>query len=295
MAVKQGVHAEANEAKAQETPVCGVIMPISGDDEYSSEHWRRVQRIIVRAIERAGMKPQMVWENPEADVIHSRILQGIYESDVVIADVSGLNPNVMLELGLRLSTKKPTLVITDGHKKPPFDIGVFQYHSYTRDLEYNSVDAFIAEISIKLETILTAYNEKRYKSFVENFTFEVVQPTEVTVTAEVAITERLDAFARQLSRMEGRITARQGQANAIKPAAIAFPVRAKFVSEIEDARQIVTQLMTFPTVTAVSHSDPSSKEGTMFFVKFSEGMSAAERDNARSWVTKTVDDMDVPF
>ena len=85
-----------------------LILPIAsmGEDD-PEEHWRRVRKILQRAIDRAGMRAQLVWENPEVDVIQSAILQNLYENDVVVCDVTNLNPNVMLEAGLRLSTKRP--------------------------------------------------------------------------------------------------------------------------------------------------------------------------------------------
>ncbi len=280
--------------KSAAKPVCGIIMPIAGDGEYTAEHWRRVQRIIERSIIKAEMTVRLVWERPEVDVIHARILQGIYESDVVICDVSGLNPNVMLELGLRLSTRRPTIVITDSEKKPPFDIGVFQYHSYQRDLEYNSVDGFIDEISKKLRQVSEAYEQKRYKSFVENFTFEVVEPTEVTVTTEFAITERLDSFARQLSRMEGRIAGWRGQNSVASAEDFSIKINAQFVTNRDEADAIATLLAANEDVKGVSYVEPTSS-GTVFTVRGGSGLSMSRRSALRQWVAKTVDDIDVPF
>lgn len=82
--------------KVADRSVCGIVMPIAAmGDLYPEEHWRRVRKILQRAVEKADMHHQLVWENPEVDVIQSAILQNIYENDVVICDVSGLNPNVM--------------------------------------------------------------------------------------------------------------------------------------------------------------------------------------------------------
>lgn len=51
------------------------------------------------------------------------IVQPIYEADVVIADLTGLNPNVMYELGLAHSFNKKTITITqDELSTLPFDL-----------------------------------------------------------------------------------------------------------------------------------------------------------------------------
>ena len=60
------------------------------------------------------------------------ILESINESLVVIADVSGLNPNVLYELGISHTIKKEqTIIIThENYNKLPFDIKPFRSIKY---------------------------------------------------------------------------------------------------------------------------------------------------------------------
>lgn len=210
---------------------CGIVMPIAAmGDDYPEEHWRRVRKIFQRAVERAEMRPQLVWENPEVDVIQSAILQNLYENDVVICDVSGLNPNVMLEAGLRLSTKKPTIIVTDRRIKPPFDIGVVGYIDYQRDLEYNAIEAFIEKLSSKIISVRDAYDSGAYKSFVENFTFETVTPSTVNVSGEEYIKDQLETLVATVRRLEA-----QGTAPASTPPANRTPRRIRPIANIRAA------------------------------------------------------------
>ncbi|HJO67136.1 MAG TPA: hypothetical protein QF469_17565 [Sphingomonas sanguinis] len=200
-----GGHGDSTQKPPEETTkkVCGIVMPIApmGDD-YPLEHWRRVRKIIERAIHRAGLRPQLVWENSEVDVIQSKILQNIYENDVVVCDVSALNPNVMLETGLRLSTKRPAIIVTDRVKNPPFDIGTIGYIEYQRDLEYNAIEDFIDRLVKKITETLAAVDKKTYVSFVENYRFETVAPATVTVSSEEFLRERVDELASIARRLE---------------------------------------------------------------------------------------------
>jgi hypothetical protein len=181
---------------------CGIVMPIAAiGDQYTEEHWRRVRKILQRAISRSNMNWQLVWENPEVDVIQSAILQNLYENDVVVCDVSGLNPNVMLEAGIRLSTKRPTVIVTDRLLKPPFDIGTIGYIEYQRDLEFNAIEDFIDRLSKKIINVLDAYDKGNYKSFVENYKFELVTPATVTVTTDQYLIGRLDELADSINRI----------------------------------------------------------------------------------------------
>ncbi len=60
------------------------------------------------------------------------IVQPVYEADIVIADLTGLNANVMYELGLAHSFNKKTIIITqDDLSKLPFDLKQYRAKDYT--------------------------------------------------------------------------------------------------------------------------------------------------------------------
>lgn len=60
------------------------------------------------------------------------IIEPIYEADVVIADLTGLNPNVMYELGIAHTFNKKTIVITkDDLSKLPFDLKQYRAKDYS--------------------------------------------------------------------------------------------------------------------------------------------------------------------
>ena len=50
------------------------------------------------------------------------IVERVITSDLVIADVSDLNPNVFYELAIRNAVKKPVIIIKEISQKMPFDI-----------------------------------------------------------------------------------------------------------------------------------------------------------------------------
>ncbi|MEJ1230563.1 MAG: hypothetical protein WDM88_08005 [Galbitalea sp.] len=54
--------------------------------------------------------------------INDQVFRRLYESDLVIADMTGANANVMYELGLRHSIKALTIQVADADSPLPFDI-----------------------------------------------------------------------------------------------------------------------------------------------------------------------------
>lgn len=60
------------------------------------------------------------------------IIEPIYRSDIIIADLTGLNPNVMYELGIAHTFNKKTIVITkDDLAQLPFDLKQYRAKDYS--------------------------------------------------------------------------------------------------------------------------------------------------------------------
>jgi cell fate (sporulation/competence/biofilm development) regulator YlbF (YheA/YmcA/DUF963 family) len=177
-------------------------MPISAiPPEYDATHWADVRRVLDGAIEAAGMVPQIVSDSFETDVIQRRIVHNLYENPVVVCDVSGLNPNVMFELGMRLTFMKPVVIVTDDVKRIPFDTGVIEHLAYPRDLHIHRTQEFSDQLSEKIKLLREQVAGKKFKSFLEAFgKFEVFQPSTESVPADRYIAERLEELTRAVRR-----------------------------------------------------------------------------------------------
>lgn len=167
---------------------CGIIMPISAMNQYSTDHWKEVKSIIVQAtelVEEIDFKTEIV-SNSEGkiDVIHKRIIQNIYNSDIVVCDISGRNPNVLFELGMRLTFDKPTVIIKDDITEFIFDTGVIEHVEYPMDLRYSDIVNFKEKLSNKIKkTYEAAKNDPDYSTFLGGFgEFKVPSINQSTVS-----------------------------------------------------------------------------------------------------------------
>jgi hypothetical protein len=198
-------------------PHCGVIMPISPSDGYTAEHWAEILRLIKESATEAGFTCDMVsGETSENDIIHANIVTSIYRNEIAVCDVSSRNPNVMLELGLRLASKKPVVIVFDGEGNYPFDINTIRFIRYRRDMRYYSTQKFKDELAKKLVEVYKSYEDGKYQSFLSHFNTINVELD--TVGSE---TQSLKEF---LERMNGELT-------DIK-ASLSSPQRAR--TEIQD-------------------------------------------------------------
>ena len=59
------------------------------------------------------------------------IVGGIYQADIVIADLTGHNPNVFYELGLAHAMNKKVIIITQNMAELPFDIKAYRTLGYS--------------------------------------------------------------------------------------------------------------------------------------------------------------------
>lgn len=110
----------------QNSDTCFVAMPFA--DEYKKV-WTHYLK---PAIEQAGLKPVRTDENLPSSSIPMEILTGIAEASLVIADLTGGNPNVFYELGLAHSVKRSTqvILITQDIAQVPFDLRGMRCYEY---------------------------------------------------------------------------------------------------------------------------------------------------------------------
>lgn len=153
-----------------ELPTCGIVMPISAIDGCDETHWLEVRDILGTSIDLAGFRPNLVSLGDDVSVIHKRIVQNLYENPLVVCDVSGKNPNVMFELGMRLAFDRPTIVIKDDRTTYSFDTSPIEHITYPRDLRYPAMVAFGKELTAKVQaTAKRAADDPTYSTFLKHF------------------------------------------------------------------------------------------------------------------------------
>jgi hypothetical protein len=138
-------------AETSKKPICGIVMPISNIDGCAAEHWVEVREILLEAIEEAGFEGNLVSNAEEVGIIQKRIIENLYDNPIVVCDVSGKNPNVMFELGLRLAFDKPTVIIKDDKTAYSFDTAPIEHIEYPRDLRFSQIVEFKERLAEKIK------------------------------------------------------------------------------------------------------------------------------------------------
>jgi len=184
---------ETKNIEKKSIPKCGIIMPISQLDGCSEQHWIDVKNIIFETIEMAGYEPNLVSNADDIGIIQKRIIQNIYDNPIIVCDVSGKNPNVMFELGMRLAFDKPTIIVKDDKTSYSFDTSPIEHLTYPRDLRFNKIVDFKKELSSKIiGTIKKADEDPNFSTFLKHFgKFTVAKLDTTVVTKEDYILDEL--------------------------------------------------------------------------------------------------------
>jgi len=157
------MNAEAKKLK------CGLVMPISAIDGCSEGHWEEVRLIIKEALADTQFTVELVSDSNEIGIIQKRIVQNIYDNDLVICDVSAKNPNVMFELGLRLAFDKPAIIVKDDKTNYSFDTAPIEHLEYPRDLHYHTIQVFKTKLREKVIATYEASKKPEYTTFLKHF------------------------------------------------------------------------------------------------------------------------------
>lgn len=130
---------EENKAKTTENDTekkCFIITPLGNDTDPIR---RQVDGIfdstIAPVLEEFNYKPLLPHRLSIPGSINKQIVQMIHDSDLVIADLTNKNPNVMYELALRHCFGTPAIMIAEKGTELPFDINNQRTIFYINDAQ----------------------------------------------------------------------------------------------------------------------------------------------------------------
>ena len=113
---------------------CFVIMPFRTKTAADRKLQTMYELAIKPAAELEGFDCVRSDEIPEAGLVTEHIVKSTYGADVVIADLTNNNPNVMYELGLAHAFAKPVIMLVQEIDQTPFDLQTYRLVEYHTDL-----------------------------------------------------------------------------------------------------------------------------------------------------------------
>lgn len=184
---------------------CFVVMPISTLDIYADryndpEHFSHVlDYLFIPALEAAGYEtvPPTV---TGSDLIHAEIISNLETCDLVLCDISTLNPNVFFELGIRTSLDRPAALVRDNFTvQIPFDTGSINTHTYDASLRPWKLHSEVVALTLHIQQVAAKSGDRnalwRYFGLTQR-----ASPAEISNPTEA----KLDLLIDQVNRLAKR-------------------------------------------------------------------------------------------
>lgn len=132
---------------------CFVISPIGEEGSEIRKRADQVYKYIVSPVcEECGFEAIRVDKINQADSITQTIIDYLVTSELVIADITGHNPNAFYEMGYRASAGKPMIHLREKNEDIPFDIAGIRAFDY--DLgNLDSVEEVKSRLKKTIETM----------------------------------------------------------------------------------------------------------------------------------------------
>lgn len=110
---------------------CFIVSPIGEDGSDVRKRADQVFKYIIAPVcDETGFEPIRVDKLNQPDSITQTIIEYLINSELVIADITGHNPNAFYEMGYRASTGKPIIHLKGKNEGIPFDIAGIRAFDY---------------------------------------------------------------------------------------------------------------------------------------------------------------------
>lgn len=116
---------------------CFVIMPFSASQTHTAEEWTETFENFFKPAWNSFNIDCYRTEVPRGSITKD-IIEKLFSASIVFADLTDSNPNVMYELGVRHTFKKPSVMVKTKRSEIPFDVNdynVFEYEYTPKGLE----------------------------------------------------------------------------------------------------------------------------------------------------------------
>ncbi|MFD5720186.1 hypothetical protein [Streptomyces sp. NPDC127036] len=131
-----------------EVPTCFVIMPFSERDEtHPVGFFDEVFAAIFEPAATAAGFDITTARRQGSDIIHSTIVTELLDADLVLADLTEHNPNVLFELGMRMAEDRPVVLVRAKGTGPIFDVdNMLRVEEYNPNLWTSTVAKDVPKI-----------------------------------------------------------------------------------------------------------------------------------------------------
>jgi hypothetical protein len=120
-------------APAAKQWTCFVVSAFGKSPEDKRARSQVLKHLIKKVLEPRGYEVERADQISEEGLITHQIIEHLLDDDLVVADLTGHNPNVFYEIAVRHAARKPIVHLITKDESIPFDVGNQRAVSYALD------------------------------------------------------------------------------------------------------------------------------------------------------------------
>jgi hypothetical protein len=135
--------------------LCFVIGPIGDEGSDARVHADWLLEGIIEPVmtDFPGFTVKRADHDPRPGLIDAQMINDLLNADLVIADLSFLNPNAFYEIGIRHMAQKPIIHMQLREETPPFDLSLYRAVKFSRN-KFSDLSLARAELSKAVTAVL---------------------------------------------------------------------------------------------------------------------------------------------
>jgi hypothetical protein len=224
-------------------PLCFVIGPIGGNGSDVRKHADFLLHGIIRPVLEAadfGYIVKRADEDADPGMINDRVITDILDADLVVADLTGLNPNAFYELGIRHSAEKPVIHIAGSGTPLPFDNA--GHRTIIVDVsDWRSIEAARSALAAAANKVSVPGYQVSNPITQANASAKMRDSADPRDRVIADLQSRLQSLEDGLARTQQRATAAAGLLQAVRDSSLARPVFPRPNVFAPEARKYVDQ------------------------------------------------------
>jgi hypothetical protein len=191
-----------NSSSRPQSKLCFVVSPIGAEDSEERIHADWLLELIIKPVmaDFRGYRVKRADEDPRPGLIDAQMINDLLKAELVIADLSLLNPNVFYEIGIRHMVQKPIIHMQLTSERPPFDVSLYRAVKFARKRP-KDLETARADLKRAVEAVLVEGYE--VENPVTNTRGRIKLQEHATSEQQVLLAQ-LEAIQNRLQRLELR-------------------------------------------------------------------------------------------